>query len=100
MLKTEILDNISEKLQLLDMISDQDKYQQKFEILEQHIDYLINCDFNKLLSILYRVDVSEEKLRKALAENKSKIPAARIIALLMIERENEKIEFRAKYSKK
>ncbi len=61
------------------------------------IEYLINTDFERLVQILYRTDVSESWLKKILhskpAENTSII-----IAKLIIKRELEKIESRKKYS--
>ncbi|CAI9685672.1 hypothetical protein CMT42_03535 [Elizabethkingia anophelis] len=90
---------IADKLQLEEVAS-QYSNEEQFEVLARYLDGLIQSDFNKLLSILYHIDVSEEKVKKALAENKDKLPAGQIIAALLIERENEKIKLRAKYSKK
>jgi len=73
--------------------------QEQFELLVAHIEHLINNDFNKLISILYRMDVSEDKLKKAIANVPTDQSSADIIAKLMIERENQKIILRAKYSK-
>ncbi len=71
---------------------------EQFEDIVSFLDDLIRNDFNRLLSILYRVDISEEKLKRKLAENKeSAISSAEIIAQLLIEREKEKIITRAKY---
>lgn len=69
----------------------------RFAILAGYLDGLINTNFNRLLSILYRVDVSEEKLRKALAYPEAGKSAGEIIAQLLIDRELEKIKTRAKY---
>ena len=70
----------------------------QFEDLVHFIDDLIQNDFNRLLRILYRVDISEQKLKLQLAQNKEKgIPSAEIIAKLLIEREEQKILSRAKY---
>lgn len=71
---------------------------EKFEMLASHLDALIQSDFNALIHILYRIDVSETKLNEALSQNKNEL-AGRIIAKLLIERELEKIKLRAKYSK-
>ncbi len=90
---------IAHKLQL-EETSFEHSNEEKFEELARYLDRLIQSDFNSLLSILYRIDVSEEKVKKALAENKDKLPAAQIIAQLLIEREMQKINLRAKYSKK
>ncbi|MGO3109515.1 MAG: hypothetical protein ACTIJ8_13700 [Sphingobacterium sp.] len=90
---------IADKLQIDEVLS-QNSNQQKFEALAGYLDGLIQSDFNRLLNILYRIDVSEEKVKRALAENQNKVPAGQVIAKLLIERETEKIKLRAKYSKK
>lgn len=61
--------------------------------LTDYINRLINEDFDKLISHLYRMDVSEQKIRNMLQEQEGK-PSAGIIADLMIEREWQKIESR------
>lgn len=57
--------------------------------LQQHINELIQHDFNRLLSILYRIDVDEEKMKRALKEQPNR-DAAEIICELMIERQAAK----------
>lgn len=57
------------------------------------INELINSDFSKLISILYRVDISERKLKDTLKENPT-TDAGLLIADLMIERQAEKIRSR------
>ncbi|MCE2655676.1 MAG: hypothetical protein LW602_04380 [Sediminibacterium sp.] len=55
---------------------------------EKLIDYLnefINHDFSKVVQLLYRIDVSEAKLKKVLQENPNE-DAAGLIADLIIER--------------
>jgi|SRR5882724_5423515 len=63
------------------------------EKLSQHINYLINHDFGRLISMLYTVDVSESKLKYLLKENTS-LDAGNIIAGLIIERQLQKIQTR------
>ena len=63
------------------------------EFLTEKINYLIVNDFNKLIYILYRADINENKLNKLLAENK-KEDAGKIIAALFIQRQLEKIKSR------
>ena len=73
----------------------------QFKVLVAFLDDLIRNDFNRLLSILYRVDISEEKLKRTLAEHTgSDRPSAELIAELMVEREAEKIRSREKYRRK
>lgn len=62
------------------------------DILEK-INYLIQNDFEKLIYILYRVDVNENKIKAVLAQ-KNEVNAAIIIYNLLEERENEKAQTR------
>lgn len=61
--------------------------------LADHINHLINHDFNRLVSILYRIDVNEKKLKDVLKENQIET-AGNIIANLIIERQLQKIRSR------
>ena len=63
------------------------------DFLAEKINYLIVNDFNKLIYILYRTDINEQKLNKLLAENK-KEDTGKIIAALFIQRQLEKIKSR------
>ena len=69
------------------------------QALVEKINGLINNDFQKLVSILYRMDVSEQKLKQLLNENPD-TNAALIITDLMIERQAEKIRSRQKFNKR
>ncbi|MDB5222566.1 MAG: hypothetical protein JWN83_1233 [Chitinophagaceae bacterium] len=63
------------------------------------INELIQTDFKKLVAILYKIDVDEHKLRSILRENSGK-DAADIIAVLIIEREMQKIQTRKQFGTK
>lgn len=68
---------------------------------EKLIDYLnefINQDFSKVVQLLYRIDVSEAKLKKVLHENPNE-DAAGLIADLIIERIAIAKKARASFSK-
>ena len=71
-----------------------------FEVLKErlasHINFLIQSDLQKLVSILYRVDVSESKLKHLLKENPG-YDAANIITDLIIERQLQKIKSRQEH---
>lgn len=67
-----------------------------FQLFTGRIDYLIQTDFNKLVSILYRLDVSETKLSQMLKDFPG-TDAAEIIARMIIERQREKIKSRAAF---
>lgn len=69
---------------------------QRQELKDQlifYVNHLLLHDFNKLVQILYRVDVSERKLKELLQEN-PQTDAALIIADLLIKRQEEKIKIR------
>ena len=65
-----------------------------------YINELIDKDFNKLVNLLYRIDISEQKLKIALQNEDKTISSGKTIAKLIIERQLQKLEFRKKFSKK
>jgi hypothetical protein len=65
--------------------------------LQAVVNKMIESDFEKLVNILYRVDVNERKLKYLLRENVGS-DAADIIADLIIERQMEKIKSRREFS--
>ena len=67
--------------------------------LQAVINGLIKTDFQKLVHVLYRVDVNERKLKYLLQENVGE-DAAVIIADLIIERQAEKIKVRTAFSRR
>ena len=67
------------------------------EKLSDHINHLIQTDFEKLVSVLYKIDVSEIKLKSLLKENTG-INAGRIIAELIIERQVQKTKSRQQFN--
>jgi len=66
------------------------------QALADAINELLNNDFQKLVSILYRMDISEAKLRLLLKDNPDS-DAAMIIANMMIERQAQKIKSRQEF---
>jgi hypothetical protein len=66
------------------------------EWLASVINELLNKDFQKLIAILYRVDVDEVKLRYLLAKNPD-TDAGVTIADLLIERQWQKMNARASF---
>ena len=58
---------------------------------------MIETDFQKLVNILYRIDVNERKLKYLLQENVGE-DAPVIIADLIIERQMEKIKIRQEFT--
>ena len=61
------------------------------------IGSMLDREFNKLLNLLYRVDIEESLVAEALhAENPSEVASE--LARLVIDREMKKVESRKKYS--
>jgi hypothetical protein len=67
-------------------------------VLAERINTLITADFNRLISLLYRIDDSETKLKQLLRENAG-TDAGLLIARLILERQWQKIETRRKFSR-
>jgi hypothetical protein len=67
------------------------------EHLAYHINDLVNNDFQKLVFLLYKIDVNENKLNEALQNMHTDSPS--IIAALIIDRELEKMESRKNNTK-
>ena len=63
-----------------------------FSIRESRFDDICN-NFNKLISLLYRLDINESKLKQLLADSPGE-DAGMIIAELIIERQLQKIKSR------
>jgi hypothetical protein len=67
--------------------------------LSVHINHLIETSFEALITLLYKIDVSEQKLKDVLRNNPAK-NAGDIIASLIIERQLQKINFKKKFTGK
>lgn len=65
-------------------------------IIADHINHLIQNDFHRLISLLYRIDINEDKLKILLKDNEG-TDAGLIIADLIIERQLEKIKTREQF---
>ena len=74
-------------------------YEELYENLAKHLDHLITTDFNNLIAILYRIDISQEKAIAGLAENAKKESAGHTLARMIIDRQLEKVITRRKYRK-
>ncbi len=71
-------------------------YDSLLDRLSQIVDHLISKDFNRLVNALYRIDVSEEKLKLVLANRPENTPT--VIAQMILERELQKVASRKKHS--
>ncbi len=69
-----------------------------FEQLSGYVNQLIDRDFPQLLQLLYRLDVSEQKIRSVLIENPEK-NAGEMIAALIIERIAQREKFRQQFQR-
>jgi ABC-type transporter Mla subunit MlaD len=87
----EVTDNL-QKFQL-QLSGKSDTYDQLLNEIASRINYLITHDFSLLISVLYRLDISEKKLKQLLAES-AKTTAGDIIAEMIIKRQLQKIESR------
>jgi len=68
-------------------------------MLAQIINEMILKDFERLVNLLYRIDVNEKKLKSILSQQ-TNTEAGKIIAALIIERQSEKIKSRESTFKK
>ena len=70
--------------------------QELIENLSKIIGYLLDRDLEKLMNILYRIDVSEQKVKEIFAhEEPGNLSMA--IAELIVERQKQKIYYRNKF---
>jgi hypothetical protein len=95
-MNTDLISDINQSLEIsLPATLSLDELKQKLSL---HINHLINHDFEKLVSLLYRIDVNENKMRRLL-EQKEGENAAGLIADLIIERQLQKIKSRLETKK-
>ena len=88
-----IISELSDNLEI-DLHSKRSIEELKLAVSE-YIDHLIANDFNKLMRILYRVDVSEKMLRANLQQQEKN--AAAVIADMLVDRQLEKMQTRKKF---
>ena len=87
---------LEQSLQLFETLPENTAtFEEQRALLIAVVNDLIHRDFSKLLQILYRIDVDEQKLKTALFE--SPLPVAETISDLIIERQLQKIKFRAQF---
>lgn len=82
------------QLQLSDEIN---SYTHLHTILSNTINHLITNDFSHLISVLYRLDISEKKLQ-FLLKNAGNTCAGEIIAKMIIERQLQKMETKKSFT--
>lgn len=69
-----------------------------FDEMVAEINHLIAKDFSKLVYLLYAIDVSEKKLKALLASNPQE-NAGKLIALMILQRQEEKRKSREQTKK-
>jgi len=77
-------------------ISSANPFEKIRQLLIDKISYLLDHNFEKLLQILYRIDVSEEKAKAALAAFSGNNPAE-MLTDLIIERQIQKAKSRIQH---
>ena len=71
-------------------------YEELFNQIQPHIEKLISTNQTKFMGIIYRIDISDFQIKKALADNTSE-PFADLITDLIIKRELQKVVIRHHY---
>jgi len=71
-------------------------YEELFDQVHPHIKKLIDNNQSKFMGILYRIDLSDEQIKKAVHENRSE-PFSEIVTDLIIKRELQKVVIRNHY---
>lgn len=74
-------------------------YEELFEQIEPHIDRLIHSNQSKFMGILYRIDLSDEQIKKAVRDNASESFSS-IATDLIIKRELQKVVIRNHFKNK
>lgn len=93
-INTDLIPAINDSLEIaIPVTASLDELKEK---LAEHINNLINHDFQKLVFLLYRIDVNETKMRQLL-EMKEGENAAELITGLIIERQLQKIKSRQQF---
>ncbi len=96
MMEAEPIKEVARDLGISITGNDADKNRQALAL---RVNELLERDFERLLSILYRMDVSEQKLKQWLLESPG-VDAGLIIADLMIERHDQKIKSRQQFKQR
>jgi hypothetical protein len=95
-MEKELIENIKKDMAMI--LPDKISLIELEEALTIYTNQLIQKDFQKLVTLLYRIDVSEAKLKYLLQLQTDKT-AGNIIAKLIIERKLQKIKSRKQFSK-
>lgn len=72
------------------------RYEEWMRELAAAINHLVQTDFTRLANTLYRLDVSEARLKQVL-QQEADTNAGELIAALIVERQLEKINTRSRF---
>jgi hypothetical protein len=92
----QLLEELDQTQALIMLCDAADTLHAQRERLESLINELIQNDFHLLVQWLYRIDVDEKRIKVSL-ETQRGSDAAAILAMLILERQQQKIESRKKY---
>lgn len=93
-MQAALIQQLRQSLQL--PVSETVSEEELLQALTQRVNQLLDTDFQALVQLLYRLDVPEEKLKQLLRQNPH-TDAAHIIATLIIQRQQQKMESREQY---
>lgn len=93
LLKTQVQNSLQLRPDLVEKVSNDEEL---LKLIEELVTELVNHDFERLLLMLYRLDVSEQKVKQAI-DAAGPANASRNIAELILAREKEKAVSREQY---
>ena len=92
-LKKMLSTSLNVETQSLQIIDTEEKL---LDWLTQRIDFMVSHDFERLIQLLYRIDVSESKLKAMIAQNDA-FESSRVVAKMILDRQKQKIYWRDKF---
>lgn len=81
----------------IDLLANNQAWEQLRSALIDFLDNLMRTDTNRLYHYLYRIDVSEKRIKKAVSETNDQVLTAALLADLILERTLEKVKTRLAY---
>jgi hypothetical protein len=69
-----------------------------YSMINKQVVHLLDHDINQLFNILYRIDISEHRVKDIFQHHNEQEAIAEQLTLLIIERLKQKIALRKKYS--
>lgn len=68
------------------------------QMIQEKVLYLLEHEISLLFQLLYRIDISEEKVKLVFQEYNETINVSEQLTVLIIDRLKQKIDLRTKYS--